>query len=62
MLGAIIGGDIVGLNIGFVCIVLYAVLVLGKFHPVLSRAAVAFAGVVWCAAPAARAHALSLQC
>jgi predicted RND superfamily exporter protein len=46
VLGSIIAGDLIGLNIAFVCIVLYAVLVLGNFHPVLSRAAVAFCGVL----------------
>ena len=44
-LGAVIGGDIILLNSGFGIIIIYSILVLGKFHPVLSRSAVAFAGV-----------------
>ncbi|EKX41307.1 hypothetical protein GUITHDRAFT_164388 [Guillardia theta CCMP2712] len=45
VLSGIIGGDIIQLNIGIALIVIYAILVLGKFHPVLSRSAVAFSGV-----------------
>ena len=44
-LGAVIGGDVILLNSGFFVIIMYAILVLGKFHPVLSRSAAAFAGV-----------------
>jgi predicted RND superfamily exporter protein len=45
-LSKVIGGDVVSLNIGLFLIVLYAILVLGKFHPVLSRSALAFSGCV----------------
>mmetsp|Transcript_39650 Transcript_39650/g.92790 ORF Transcript_39650/g.92790 Transcript_39650/m.92790 type:complete len:1186 (-) Transcript_39650:188-3745(-) len=44
-LSKVIGGDVISLNVGLFLIVLYAILVLGKFHPVLSRSALAFSGV-----------------
>mmetsp|Transcript_48713 Transcript_48713/g.121665 ORF Transcript_48713/g.121665 Transcript_48713/m.121665 type:complete len:1144 (-) Transcript_48713:178-3609(-) len=44
-LSKVIGGDVISLNVGLFLIVLYAILVLGKFHPVLSRSSLAFAGV-----------------
>mmetsp|Transcript_9528 Transcript_9528/g.18486 ORF Transcript_9528/g.18486 Transcript_9528/m.18486 type:complete len:1147 (+) Transcript_9528:168-3608(+) len=45
-LSKVIGGDVITLNVGLFLIVLYAILVLGKFHPVLSRSSLAFSGVV----------------
>jgi len=45
-LSALIGGDVVKVNIGIFLIIIYAVLVLGKFHPVRERSVLAFAGIV----------------
>merc|ERR1711968_304786 len=45
-LSALISPDVIKVNMGLLFIIVYAILVLGKFHPVRNRSCLAFSGIV----------------